>query len=347
MPRPSRCVAVFAASFFAGAAAGAESAPEWQNGLVMPNGDAGMLYMGQLGGFGAAFGLDLKTVPLKGDPLLLKALLAGQLDSYIGGPGSPLVAASKGADIRIVGCGWVKQNYVLFGKPSVRSLDDLRGKTVGISSPGSAPDIFIHAALNGANVPVDSVQFIAAGMPPELLKQTAEGRIDATATPGEYAARATAMGLTTVATSAQATPLAMQRCYFVRGATLREQPDRVARFLAAEMVAYDYSLKHRDETIALTRSILSAPPAAVEPVAGYDQAADNNVIDVSFEPPMEKLRWLRDALAQNGQLKAAWDPASMIDLGPLKRAREMAALSGADAAKGASAALSAAGAAVR
>ena len=128
------------------AAGHAGDLPVWREGVVA-SGDAGFLYMAAKGGFGRAFGLDLQMVPLNGDPLLLKALIAGQLDGYVGGPPSPMVAASRGADVRIIGCNWNKQSYTLFGAGDVRTLTDLQGKTVGISSPGSAPDIFIHAGF--------------------------------------------------------------------------------------------------------------------------------------------------------------------------------------------------------
>jgi NitT/TauT family transport system substrate-binding protein len=321
----------------------AENLPVWQNGLVSPNGDAGMLYMGDKGGFGLANGLDIKTVSLRGDPLLLKALIAGQIDSYIGGPASPLVAASKGADVKIVGCGWNKQSYVLWGNSGVKDLAGLRGKSIGISTPGSAPDIFIRAALNGAGVPPSEVKFVAAGMPSDWLKSMAAGVIDGAATPDEYATRGTAMGLHVLTTSDKATPLSMQRCYFVRGATLKEHPDRVVKFLAAEMAAYKYSLAHRDETIKLTRVILNASDDQPEAVANYDSIVARGVIDMSFEPPMEKLRWLRDTLASNQLLDPKWDPETMIERGPLVEARKLFASTAASSASGAPAALAAAG----
>ena len=113
-----RCTAAAMVVLAAAGWSGARAAPlvEWTDATVNPNGDAGMLYMSALEHFGAPYGLDIKMLALKGDPLLLKALIAGQLDSYIGGPPSPMIAASKGADVKIVGCNWVKQNYVLWGR---------------------------------------------------------------------------------------------------------------------------------------------------------------------------------------------------------------------------------------
>jgi NitT/TauT family transport system substrate-binding protein len=302
-------------------AASAETLSEWTNATVNPNGDAGMLYMSTLQHFGTPYGLDLKMVALKGDPLLLKALIAGQVDSYIGGPGSPMIAASKGADVRIIGCNWVKQNYVLWGRGDVKALGDLRGRNIGISTPGSAPDIFVRAALKNAGLSIEGINFVSAGTPPGTLAQLVGGVIDATTAGSEYSSRAKAMGLNMITTSMAATPLSMQRCYFVSSKAIKADPDRVARFLAAEMAAYDYSLSHRAETIALTRSITRADAEAREPIDGYDFVVDSNTIDMSFEPPLDKLDWLRDVLVESGQIPSTWKVETMIDRGPLEKAR--------------------------
>ena len=89
------------------------------------------------------------------------------------------------------------------------------------------------------------------------------------------------------------------------------------------MAAYAYSLSHRAETIALTRSITHADAQAPEPIDGYDMAADTGTIDLSFEPPMEKLAWLREILVESGQIPSGWKLDTMIERGPLEKAREL------------------------
>ena len=55
-------------------------------------------------GFGEKQGLKLDIMQIKADQIGLKALLAGELDSYEGGPGGAIVAAARGADVKILGC---------------------------------------------------------------------------------------------------------------------------------------------------------------------------------------------------------------------------------------------------
>ena len=68
------------------------------------------------------FGIDIDMQSFKGDSILLRGLLAGELDAYIGNPGGPMIAASKGADIKIIGCPWPGLTYALFAKPEIETV---------------------------------------------------------------------------------------------------------------------------------------------------------------------------------------------------------------------------------
>jgi ABC-type nitrate/sulfonate/bicarbonate transport system substrate-binding protein len=227
--------------------------------------------------------------------------------------------------VRIIGCHWHKQNFTLWARAGVKTLNDLRGKVIGVSAPGSAPDIFVRAALAANNIPASQVRFAVAGAPPEVLKSIGAGVVDAGGLTNELDPRAAAMGLTRLTTSDAVSPLSMRRCFYSSVDVLQRHPDRAARFLAAEMQAYAYFLAHRDETLALTREITHATPASQEAVLAYDDVTSRDTVSLDFAVPMEKLVWLRDTLAQSGQLNASFDPASMIDTGPLTEARRMLA----------------------
>jgi NitT/TauT family transport system substrate-binding protein len=298
----------------------ADEPPLWRDGVVSGSGDSGVANTPVKQGFDRAHGIRMEMVPLKGDPLLLKALIAGQLESYEGGLSSPLIAASKGADIKIIACPGQKQNYTLWARPPVTTLAGLTGHLVGISTPGSAPDNFIHAALEGQNIPVAGVKFVAIGTPPELLRSMGAGIIDAAAVTNELDGRAAAAGFVKLTTSDEATPLAMRRCLYTTGAILQARRRDVVGFLAAEIQAYHYVLAHRDETIALTRETNHAKPDAEEPAAAYDDIVTRKTVDPDLSIPGAKLQWQADALIKTGQIPVTFNVATIVDPGPLEEA---------------------------
>ena len=76
----------------------------WRHGIIEAKSDAGIFYMASKRDFAQKLGLKLEFVPLKTDTLELKATIAGELDSYKSGPQGAIVAASRGANIKMVGC---------------------------------------------------------------------------------------------------------------------------------------------------------------------------------------------------------------------------------------------------
>jgi NitT/TauT family transport system substrate-binding protein len=84
----------------------------WRHGVLDAKSDAGFSYMVNQG-FAEKEGLQLKMFPFKADTQLLQALLAGQLDSFEGSPGNDIMAAARGADVKIIGCTWPGLPHVI------------------------------------------------------------------------------------------------------------------------------------------------------------------------------------------------------------------------------------------
>jgi NitT/TauT family transport system substrate-binding protein len=293
----------------------------WRHGTLVPKGDAGFIYMAAEGGFAKAQGLDLKMQGFQNDPLMIKALIAGELDSYEGSPISPMVAGSKGLDVKIVGCTWPKLTYSLFSHDGIGSIADLKGKKFGISAPGSLPDLVARTMLKQAGVAPSDVGFVAAGSDPERVRALMAKTIDAAISTSDFAARP-GVKLKTLAIASAALPQFVRQCIITRGALLRTKHDQLVAFVAAEMAAYRFALDHRDETTALTRRIAGMP--ATDPVAeaGFDEVVDQKAASPDMEIDLVKLRWLRDLLAEDGRLATTFDPAAVTD----SSIREAAAL---------------------
>src|SRR3977135_913044 len=73
--------------------AGAQKPKTWKHGLLEAKSDAGFIFMPAKGGFAEKQGLKVDLVQFKGDAIALKAMLAGELDTYEGSPRGPMLAA--------------------------------------------------------------------------------------------------------------------------------------------------------------------------------------------------------------------------------------------------------------
>ena len=298
-------------------------AAPWRNGAVTPGGDAGFVFMAQHGGFATRAGLALSMSTQASDPLLLKSLLAGDLDSYEGSPGNPMMAAAEGADVRVVACHWHKVNYEFWSRPPVASMQDLRGRRVGVTAPGSSPDLFVRAVMLEAGVTANQVTFVVSATPAEQLDSLANGLADSAITPNEFRDRARHMGFDELTNARQSARPFLRRCFFVRASTIAHRSDALTHFLAAEIAAYEYALNHRDAEITLTREIINAAPNATEPELAFDDAVERHSINAVFAVPVDNFIWLNTLLVRLGDMQPGYDARRFIDTRALEHALKL------------------------
>ena len=119
----------------------AQSGKPWRHAIIEPKSDAGFFFMPSKGGFAQKLGLNVEILPIKTDSVGLKALIAGELDSFEGGAQGAIAAAARGADVKILGCHWVVVPHGVFVRGNIDSLRDLKGKSVAVSAPGTFPEL--------------------------------------------------------------------------------------------------------------------------------------------------------------------------------------------------------------
>jgi NitT/TauT family transport system substrate-binding protein len=305
-------------------AANAEDLKLWRHGVVEAKSDAGIVFMPSKGGFAEKQGLKIEIKQFKGDTLALKALLAGELDSYEGNPGSPLVAASRGADIKLVGCYWPGLTYAIYARPGINSPADLKGKTFAISAPGALPDLVARAVLAQNNVPASGVKFTVMGSDADRFKAVTAGIVDAAAASSGFAPAAEKAGVKMLVHAIEAVPNYVRFCIYSTGKTLAVRKDDAVRFLAAEMAGFRHALANRDQTIELTREITLAKPDNPLPAFTYDEVKRFSAVDPDMPIPMNKLAWLRDLLVTTGNLTKPVDLDAFVDGGVRTKALQIA-----------------------
>lgn len=107
------------------------------------------------GGYFEKNGLDVDLQFVSGGPKNTAALVANQVQiAHIGG--SELLSANvEGADLVIVGTLTPVFPYKFMAAPAIKSLQDLKGKPVGISGIGGAVDIATRVLLRKYNMDLD------------------------------------------------------------------------------------------------------------------------------------------------------------------------------------------------
>jgi ABC-type nitrate/sulfonate/bicarbonate transport system substrate-binding protein len=132
----------------------------------------------QLKGFWREEGLDVEAILIRG-AVGMQALLGGSVD-YTSASGSTIAAAVRGLPVKLVFISSSKPQFELISQPLVKSVEDLKGKIVGISSRGGSNDLMLQMILqkNGLT-PNKDVTVIIVGAQEESVIALRTGRIAA------------------------------------------------------------------------------------------------------------------------------------------------------------------------
>jgi NitT/TauT family transport system substrate-binding protein len=294
-------------------AAGGASAETWRHAIVEPKSDSGIAMMAGKSDIAGKHGLNIEYVPVKGDALALKALIAGDVDSYEGSPGGAMIAASRGAAIKLVGCYWPGLSYGIFSTNKIVNVDQLKNGTFAISNPGSLPDLISRAILRKHNIALANVRFASLGGDADRFRALSQGLVDAAAISKEFVPFAADHQVHLLFDAHQELPNFLRWCTFVAASKIAQDRPAVVNFVAAQMDAVRYAMEHKQAAIDLTVKTLNLKPTDPRPAYIYDQAIKFNLLDPTMNVPTEKLGWMKQLLIDTGNLSAPVDIANITD----------------------------------
>jgi NitT/TauT family transport system substrate-binding protein len=282
----------------------------WKHGLINAKADAGIFLMMSTRDFAKEQGLKIEISQFKDDQLALKALIAGELDSFEGGPQGVLAADAKGGDVKLLGCHWIVVPHGIYANDKVTKVEDLKGKQIAVSAPNSMPDMLARSALAKFGVSDTEVKLAAIGGDNDRYQALLGGVVDAAVVSNEYQPVAP-KNIHLLVAGRDAVPNFLRVCMVSTAKKLAERGDDAVKFLAAEMSALRFALSHRDETIALTREITRTKPDDPRPAFVYDDAIEHKAVDPTLPLPTEKIQWIQEQMVKAGRLKAPLDLATV------------------------------------
>jgi NitT/TauT family transport system substrate-binding protein len=106
-------------------------------------------------GYFAKEGLQDDIILIPSGTQLAQVTVAGEIDIGSLNGSSAIAAALQGADLKIIGNSGNKMVFSLYVRPEIKSVEGLKGKKIGITRFGSAPDISVRYALKKYNINPD------------------------------------------------------------------------------------------------------------------------------------------------------------------------------------------------
>jgi len=136
---------------------------------VLPIIDDAPVYVALQHGLFDAHGLDVTPVILNSGEQATQDLLSGQLQFTFSNYVTTILAASQGAQLRVVADGAQTlpntNDLMVARNSSIRSVAQLRGKTIAVNAVGNIATMMTDATLRAYGVPVDSVHYVVVPFP--------------------------------------------------------------------------------------------------------------------------------------------------------------------------------------
>lgn len=273
---------------------------------ALPSSDFGLLptYVAQGKGFLSDEGLDVE-LPVMNSNAAIPALTSGQVQFASGGSANR--AAYQGAPLKTIFYGYTFPTFIAVGTQDVKSVEDVRGKTVAIASPGSSEDFAIRKLLQVHGIDVSEVNLISLGQGPQRVDGVMAGQIQFTVVNPDLAATLESEAPVNILGGfGDILPIPFNG-FAVTDDMLRQQPDVVLAWLRAHVRALQFIKQQPDDVATLAVQQFNLTPAVAANAVQFIEPA------VSADDPGGTTR---DALILNTQqdmqsLGMTGDPAQI------------------------------------
>jgi NitT/TauT family transport system substrate-binding protein len=253
----------------------------------------GDLYVCEDDGIFAKNGLNVQLTLLKTSSQLVAAMSSGAVQ-IAGGDGRAIASgALKNADLKMIELKLPRYFVEMWGGPDIKSINDLRGKTVGVTAPGSVTDSATRLMLKDKGLDRD-VQIKNLTSLPALIAAGKSHDIDALVTAPPQGKETEAQGwhkitdMTNYKTAAGV--------YAVTGKYAQEHPDVVSKFVKAdiECLAYLQNPANRDKSI--------------DAIQKHTKTQDRNMAAYAYD--FFTKVWATDPVVDEGLVRAAFADAA-------------------------------------
>ena len=248
------------------------------------------LWVGAKRGFFEQQGLDVQVVLLRGVPMTLQALASGSLQVGTGGPEPYIEASERGIDFAIAGGLSNGMTQVLIAGKNHKSLDDLRGATLGVSSLTSSGVTALKETLKqkGLEFPRDYKLLIVAGGSASNLMALQSGQIAATivAIPLNYAAEEA--GMHTLARLIDTVPNFQASALEIKRSWAEKNRAVMVRFMKAMVLSNRWLHDQRDAAVDFIAKEMQLKPAHA--LKGWEYYTQNRLWSVDGEPNIEGMK---------------------------------------------------------
>jgi ABC-type nitrate/sulfonate/bicarbonate transport system substrate-binding protein len=264
-------------------------------------------------GFFKQEGLDVQIEVYDGSDKISDDLRTGAKQIGINSIENLMAEAYRGGSLRLIAATAQRPPHFIIAQPEIKSLADLKGKTIGVVSMKEGTTFFVADMARAGGFALSDVKVEAVGGSPTRARLLRERKIDAGLQPYPLSYEADAAGFSNLGPIAKLVPDYQFTSVVVDEAWARANRAAVVGFLRALRRGTDYMFAHPDESAELGARELRTTPAfarrALEDTARMDVLArDLTLTDASLRRVFDNVK-----AAQLVAPDAVFDRAKFVD----------------------------------
>ena len=210
-------------------------------------------------GFFKKHGLDFDLIFIDGSTRGIQALISGGVPFTSAVGTSVINGKLAGGDIAIINSLTNTLPYYIFGKPEIKSPEDLKGRSAAMHIPGTAADFALRLALKGIGLSLKDIKGVTVGGGPARVAAVASGQLDFTVGTDAERIRGEKLGLKVVIDMAKLNIPFQFNCTVATRQMIRENPDLVQHLVRAMVEAVHYYKNNKEPVVKIMQKYSRGP----------------------------------------------------------------------------------------
>jgi ABC-type nitrate/sulfonate/bicarbonate transport system substrate-binding protein len=257
-------------------------------------------------GFFAEEGLDVEIATFEGGVYVIRNVVSGALDAGAGAGASIAVSVARKAGIKAIYSPAPRFGSTMTVRSNIKSLEDLRGKKIGVQEVGGFADILSRMVLRKANIKPEEVTFIpiaSADVPPLLA-----GAIDTAILHVDQMlqARRKEPSLNPLVKFWELEPNQLYLAIVAPEKKIGAEPAKYQALVRALVKANRFMYANKGRTVEIAMKHTQVPPDIAE--EAYEEFVRGKVWSQNDGLPREKVEYTIKRMVQVGNIKAEEQP---------------------------------------
>ena len=259
-------------------------------------------------------GLNVDLIFFTGGSTAILALVSGDVPiTQVSGPGL-VNSALAGSDAVMVAAGITSLNYVLMGKPGLKTAEQLKGGTVAISRFGSATDSIARFALRRIGLtPGKDVTIVQVGSGPDRLNAALTGKVSAAVINPPSSFMAEKKGLAVIADVAQMGLIFQHTGAATTRRFIKEHPDIVRRYVKSHVEAVHRMWTDKETTVRVLGKYMGGGVERDILEKSRDNILTEALLPKKQYPSLEGLKTVLDDIAERDARAKTAKPEQFAD----------------------------------